>query len=149
MPLDGSTRRAPREQRALRATAKATVRPPSRAKLKREEEAASALEFREAQAARRKGEVAYDAALKRCVRSGVFPDFAANPEPVGTNRVVYVDGQTQIMLFVAESTVGLNHVGFIADLLKANVDPKLVKRLTKRHRTETRPAHRLTSSPVG
>lgn len=118
-------------------------------RLRREEQADAALEIREAQAARRKGESRWDAAIKQGIKSHVIPDFTAMPEPVGTNRVVYADAQTQISLFVAEPIEGLNYLGFIADLLKADVDPKLVKRLSRKHRTETRPAHRLTSSPVG
>lgn len=138
MPLDGTTR------------AKAKASPRTLAlRLKREEQSADALEIREAQAARRKGETRWEAAIRRGIKSHVLPDFSTDPEPVGTNRVVYVDAQTQISLFVAEPIEGLDHVGFIADLLKANIDPKLVKRLARKHRTETRPAHRLTSSPVG
>lgn len=118
-------------------------------RLKREEQSAAAREIREAQAARRKGETRWEAAIKLGIKTRVIPDFTTAPEPVGTNRIVYVDAQTQISLFVAEPIEGLDHLGFIADLLKADVDAKLVKRLSRKHRTETRPAHRLTSSPAG
>lgn len=138
MPLDDTRRRKPQPSKRTLAL-----------RLKREEQAAVALEIREAQAARRKGETRWEAAIKQGIKAHVIPDFATAPEPVGTNRVVYVDAKTQISLFVAEPIEGLNHLGFIADLLKAGVDPKLIKRLARKHLTETRPAHRLTSSPVG
>jgi hypothetical protein len=135
MPLDGTTR--------TRAKAKP-------ASLKREEQSAAALEIREAQAARRKGESRWDAAIKLGIKARVIPDFTISPEPAGTNRVVYLDALTQISLFVAEPIEGLDYAGFIADLLKARPDEvKLVRRLARKHRTETRPAHRLTSTPAG
>lgn len=142
MPLDDTTRRG-------KATAKQPTKRTIAARLRKAQRAGAALTFRHAQAARRKAETDYEAAMKLCVGCGVLPDFAANPEEPGTNRVVYADGATQITLFVAEPIEGINTAGFIADLIRAEVDPKLVRRLAKKHRTEARPAHRLTSSPVG
>jgi hypothetical protein len=138
MPLDGTSRGKPQPSKRTIAL-----------RLRREEQSAVALEIREAQAARRKGETRWEAAIKLGIKARVIPDFTTTPEPVGTNRVVYVDAKTQISLFVAEPIEGLDYLGFIADLLKAGFEPKVVKRLARKHRTETRPAHRLTSSPVG
>jgi hypothetical protein len=44
--------------------------------------------------------------------------------------------------------VGVDHAGYVADLLKAGVKPALIKRLDKKHRTEMRPAHKFTASLV-
>lgn len=119
---------------------------PSRAKLKRAEAAAAALEICEAQAARRTGEARWDAAIKRAVQAGVIPDSQANPEPVGTNRQTYADAVVTVSLFVAAPIAGLNHAAFVADLLKAEVDPRLIKRLHRKHRTQTKAAHRYTAT---
>lgn len=117
----------------------------SRNRAKREEQEAAAFELTEAQQARRVGESRWDNAMKRAVNAAVVPDFSLNPEPVGTQRQTYVDAAVSVTLFVAQSIEGMDHVGLIADLLKAGIDPKLITRLCRRHRTETRPAHRITT----
>ena len=80
------------------------------------------------------------------VRAGVIFDHERAPEPVGTNRLVYSGPLVEIGVAVAAPIEGIDHAGFVADLLRAGVKPALVKRLTTKHTTETRPAHKFTSS---
>jgi hypothetical protein len=95
---------------------------------------------------------AYEAARKRAhaalVKLGIFPDHEKHPLPVGTNMVVYSDGEVVITLTVAEPIAGINYEGMAADLLKLGIKPATLKRLEKKHRTETRPAHKFVSSLV-
>jgi hypothetical protein len=121
---------------------------PSRSRAKRDEQEAAAFELTEAQAARRAGEVRWEAAMKRAVKAAVVPDFSLNPEPAGTLRQTYVDNAVAVTLFVAQPIEGMDAVGLVADLLKAGVDQKLINRLTRKHRTETRAAHRITTAFV-
>jgi hypothetical protein len=121
---------------------------PSRSRVKREEQEAAAFELTEAQAARRQGEVRWEAAMKRAVKAAVVPDFVLNPEPVGTTRQTYVDNAVSVTLFVAQPIEGMDSTGLLADLQKAGVDQKLLNRLTRKHHTETRAAHRITTTFV-
>lgn len=127
MPLDGTVRRRARKPAA----------------------GLAAMRVYDAQTGRRDAEKEWDLALAGAVKAGVIPDHLASPEPAGTNRVVYADDSMQISLSVVAPIVGINFAGFVAGLVKAEVDPKLIARLTRKHRTETRPAHRFTSSLVG
>jgi hypothetical protein len=90
----------------------------------------------------------WEAARKRAhaalVRLGIFPEGL----PTGTNMVVYSDSELVITLTVVEPIVGVDHAGYVADLLKQGVSPALIKRLDKKWRIETRPAHKFTSSLV-
>lgn len=132
MPLDGTSRTKPKA---------AQVR-------KKPSAALAARRLCDAQLGRREAEKEWDASISSAVKTGVIPDHIANPEPAGTSRVVYADDEIQISLAVVAPIVGINFAGFVASLLKAGVDAKLIARNTKRHRTETKAAHRFTCSLV-
>lgn len=129
MPLDGTSRQRVRKTNTAAARA--------------------ARRVFDAQVGRREAEKEWDGAIAGAVKAGVLPDYQANPEAAGTNRVVYADAELQISLAVLAPIVGINFAGFVAGLVKAGVDGKLLTRLTRRHRTETRAAHRITPSLVG
>ena len=82
------------------------------------------------------------------VKAAVIFDHEKFPEPVGTNRLVYAGEVVEISVSVAAPIAGVDHVAFVVDLLKAGVKPALIKRLTAKHTTETRPAHKFVSSLV-
>jgi hypothetical protein len=97
---------------------------------------------------RRRAETEWNAALALAVETGVIFDHREDPEPVGTDRVVFAGLVTEIRVTVAAPIAGVDHAGFVADLLKAGVKPALIKRLTGKHATETRPAHSFKPSLV-
>jgi len=109
---------------------------------------AAAWEYHEASLALRADEVRRTKAQAAAVKAGVLPDHLKFPRPVGTNEVVYADGVLVISVTVFAPIAGVDHAGYVEDLLKAGVKPALIKRLDKKHRTETRPAHKFTSSLV-
>lgn len=125
-----------------------TSRPPSKAAFRKQAKAAAAKRLSDAQKARKEADKEWDNALVGAVKAGVIPDCTANPESAGTNRVVYKDAVLQITLSVAASISGIYLPGFLAGLAKAKVDPKLITRLSIKHATETRPAHKFTASQV-
>jgi hypothetical protein len=108
----------------------------------------AAVDFYVAQRTRRAAEMAWSAALTGAIKAGVVPNYLAEPEPVGTNRLVYADRRVQIMLSVVAGIEGLDVVGFLDWLVANKVDPRLVARGAAKFRTETRPAHRFTSTAV-
>jgi hypothetical protein len=108
----------------------------------------AALQYHHASVGLRDAEARRKRATAAAVKLGILPDWEKFPLPVGTCLVVYQDGTVSIALTVVEPIVGCDHAGFVADLLKAGVKPALLKRLEKKHRTETRPAHKFTSSVV-
>ncbi len=109
---------------------------------------AAALEYHEASVGLRDAEARRKRATVVAVRLGILPDHEKHPLPVGTCEVVYADDGLVISVTVLEPIAGIDHAGYVADLLKAGVKPAVIKRLDKRHKTETRPAHRFTSSLV-
>lgn len=88
------------------------------------------------------------AAITAAIKAGVLFDHSKAPLPVGTNRIVYAGAIVEITVSVAAGVEGVDHTAFVADLIKAKVDPKLIGRLSNRHKTETRPAHKFVSSLV-
>jgi hypothetical protein len=109
---------------------------------------AAALEYHDASVGLRDAEARRKKATAAAVKLGVLPDHERFPLPVGTSQVVYADGLLVISVTVLEPIAGIDHAGYVADLLKAGVKPALIRRLDKKHRTETRPAHRFSSSLV-
>jgi hypothetical protein len=109
----------------------------------------AAREYHDASVGLRDAESRRKRATTAAVKLGVLPDWDKHPLPVGTAQVVYADGELVISLNVVAPIAGIDHAGYVADLLKAGVKPALIKRLDKKHRTETRPAHKFTSSLLG
>ena len=95
---------------------------------------------------RRLAESAWQQALAGAIKTGTIPDAAKAPEPVGTDRIVYTGQSVIIRLVVVKPIVQVDHAAYVADALAAGVDPKLLRRLEKKHTSETRPAHRFTTS---
>lgn len=109
----------------------------------------AAWEYHVASALHRLSETRRNAAIKEAIRAGVMFDHEKTPAAAGTQRVVYAGPIVEIAVKVADGgRAGLFVDGFVADLIKAKVDPKLIERLRAKHRTETRPAHGFTSSLV-
>lgn len=109
----------------------------------------AAWEYHVASALLRLAEKRRDAAIKEAIRAGVMFDHEKTPAAAGTQRVVYAGPIVEIAVKVADGgRAGLFVDGFVADLIKAKVDPKLIERLRAKHRTETRPSHAFTSSLV-
>jgi hypothetical protein len=107
-----------------------------------------AREYHDASVGLRDAEARRKKATAAAVKLGVLPDHERFPLPVGTAEVVYADDGLVISVTVVAPITGWDHAGFVADLLKAGVKPALIKRLDKKHRTETRPAHKFVSSLV-
>lgn len=161
MPLDDTGRRPPKPAIALAAVDPIAagfieiVRiidlavPANRAKGRRLAKLTTAWRVYRLQKIRRLVERLWDLGMAEAVKGGLIPDHTAYPEPAGTYRVVYAGEVVEISLAVAEPIEGINFPGFLADLLKAGVEAKLIKRLTRKHRTETKPAHRFTVSLIG
>lgn len=82
------------------------------------------------------------------VKAGVMFDHEKQPEPVGTERVVYAGQLVEVSVTVAAPIVGLDHLAFVVGLLEAGVKASLVRRLQAKYATETRASHRFTSSLV-
>lgn len=120
--------------------------PASKAKGTRLAKAETSWKVYRGQKVRRLVEKLWENIMAEAVRQDVIPDHLEHPEPPGTNRMVYVGEAVEISLAVSEPVEGINFEGFVADLLKAEVKPALIKRLTRRHRTETRAAHKFTAS---
>lgn len=95
---------------------------------------------------RRLAESAWSAALAGAVKAGTIPDTTKNPEPVGTDRIVYAGQSVIVRLVVVKPILQVDHAGYVADALAAGVDAKLLRRLEKKHTSETRPAHRFSTS---
>lgn len=109
----------------------------------------AAWEYHVASALLRLAEKRRDAAIRAAIKVGVMFDHSAKPLPAGSSRVVYRGPIVEIAVAVADGgRIGLMVDNFVADLVKAKVDPKLIERLRRRHRTETAPAHSFTSSLV-
>lgn len=90
-----------------------------------------------------------DDAIKAAVKAGVMFDHEKDPQPAGTQRVVYSGPIVEISVKVGESgRVGIDFPAFVDSLVKAKVDPRLIERLRVKHRTETRPSHEFRSSLV-
>ena len=120
----------------------------TRAKPAKAARATAAREVADALRARRDAEKRWDNALNDGIKTGALPDYRANPEPVGTNRVVYSDSDVQLSLSVIAPIAGIDAVGLMAYLAKWKVEPKLLARAAKKFRTETRPAHKVTANQV-
>jgi hypothetical protein len=95
---------------------------------------------------RRLAESAWQQALAGAIKTGTIPDAAKAPEPVGTDRIVYAGPVVCIRLVVAKPIEVVDHLAYVAELLEAGVNPALLRKLAKRHTTETRPAHRFSTS---
>lgn len=109
----------------------------------------AAWEYHVASALLRLAENRRTAAIKAAIKLGVMFDHKKEPLPAGSNRVVYQGPIVEIAVAVADGgRAGLFVDGFVADLVKAKVDPKLVERLRLKNRTETAPSHSFTSSLV-
>lgn len=89
-----------------------------------------------------------DAAITAAVKAGVLFDHKKAPLPAGTQRVVYTDPFVEVAVKVEEGRAGVNHPGYVADLLLAKVDPKLLARLDRKHATTSASPHKFTSSLV-
>lgn len=120
----------------------------TRAKPAKALRAAAAKEVADAHKARRDADKRWDNAIDGGIKTGALPDYRSNPEPVGTNRVVYADAAVQLSLSVIAPIVGIEAVGLMAYLAKWKVEPKLLARAAKKFRTETRPAHKVTANQV-
>lgn len=142
MPLDDGVRTARLADDSANARARA------RALFSNDPQVAVAWKYHETSLALRAAEVERTKAHAAAVKAGVLFDHLTNPEPVGTSRVVYADTAVAITVTVYAPIVGVDHAGYVADLLKAGVKPALIKRLERKHRTETRPAHKFTTSVV-
>lgn len=82
-----------------------------------------------------------------CVAEGVLPD-PASPSPIGTIETVYADATISIAMKVVAQADRVDVVALVADLTKAGVDPKVLKRLTKKHTRSFAGAHIFTASLV-
>ncbi len=89
-----------------------------------------------------------DKAIAAAIKAGVLFDHFKKPRPVGTHEIVYSGAIIEIILSVSAGTPGVDHDGFVADLVKAKIDPKLLRRLATKWAIETRPAHKFVSSLV-
>jgi hypothetical protein len=79
-------------------------------------------------------------ATSAAVKSGVIFDHKAHPEPAGTEREVYDDGEVRITLKVAEPSQKLDEAAFLAVKLQ---------RLVDKHTHDTAASHTFSSSLVG
>ncbi len=87
-------------------------------------------------------------AIKAAIVAGVMFDHEKNREPAGTNRVVYDGEVVRIDLSVGTGGAGIDHPGYVASLLAAGVDPKLLTRLANKHATVTAAPHSFSASLV-
>ena len=109
---------------------------------------AAAWEYHEASLGLRAAEQRRTRAQALAVRVGVLPDHLNDPLPVGTSAVVYADAAVVINVQVFAPIVGVDVDGLEASLVKAGVKLAVVRRAFKANRTETRPAHKFTSSAL-
>jgi len=86
-----------------------------------------------------------EAAKKALIASGVLPDYAANPLPVGTVATIYSDPLVMLSVKVTQQAARLNVDACFADLAAAGVKVGLLRRLRKRHTTEFGGAHIITA----
>jgi hypothetical protein len=90
-----------------------------------------------------------EAATKAAVAAGVLPDHAKAPLPIGQHPGVYRGEVIEISAAVVAQADKLDGPGLVADLLAANVAPRLVKRLVAKNTRQFNPAHRYAASLVG
>lgn len=109
---------------------------------------ASALEYHVASQLNREADARKKKAVAAAIRSGVLFDHLKEPMEPGTSQVIYSGRSVEISVAVGQPIEGVDHDGFVDGLLAAGVKPALIKRLAAKHATETRPAHRFTSSLV-
>ena len=79
------------------------------------------------------------------IASGVLPDYAANPLPVGTVATIYSDPLVMLSVKVVQQADRLAVDAFVADLVAAGVKLPLLRRLRKRHTTGFSGAHTITA----
>ena len=84
----------------------------------------------------------------KCVAEGVLPDHEAHPSPIGTAETVYVDEIVSIGMKVVAQADRCDVAALVADLTKAGVDQKVLKRLVKKHTKTYAGAHIFTASLV-
>lgn len=84
----------------------------------------------------------------KAVAEGVLPDYETNPSPIGTAETVYTDGLVAVGMKVVAQADRHDVPGLVADLTKAGVDPKVLKRLLKKHTRSFNGAHIFTATLV-
>jgi hypothetical protein len=108
----------------------------------------SAYEYHVASQLSRFAEARKRKAHAAAVKAGVMFDHLKDPMEPGTAQVVYAGAVIEISVAVGQPVAGIDHDGFVEGLLLAGVKLSLIKRLSARHATDTRPAHTFTSSLV-
>ncbi len=87
-------------------------------------------------------------AKAQAVAAGVLPDHEAHPSPIGTMETIYADKLISISMKVVAQADRVDVTSLIADLTKAGLPERVLKKLLKRH-TRTFPgAHIFTASLV-
>lgn len=94
----------------------------------------------------RLAEARREKAKRAAVAGGVLPDHSAAPMPIGTTETVYTGELVTIGVKVVEQASRLDAAGFIADLEKAGLPARTLKRLVKKHTTTFSGAHIFTAS---
>jgi hypothetical protein len=87
-------------------------------------------------------------AIKAAVTGGVLFDHSENPEPIGTNRVVYDGDVIRIDLEVGTPGTKLDVDALIPALVKAGLRLDKVNELINKHTVENAAPHKFTSSLV-
>jgi hypothetical protein len=88
-------------------------------------------------------------ATSAAVKSGVIFDHKAHPEPAGTEREVYDDGEVRITLKVSEPSQKLDEAAFLAALGPMFKIPAVkLQRLVDKHTHDTAASHTFSSSLV-
>ena len=82
------------------------------------------------------------------IKAGVMFDHKKHPDEAETARVVYNGDLVRIDLTVGTGRDGIDHDAFVAFLLKAKVDAKLLARAAVNCATTTAPPHKLECSLV-
>jgi hypothetical protein len=100
-----------------------------------------AWRFLVAKLLRKAAEAEEGAAIKEAIKAGVLFDHKKNPEESDTARVVYDGEAVRIDLTVGTGRAGIDHDKFVAGLVLAKVDPKLLARLALNCATVTAPPH--------
>jgi len=109
---------------------------------------AAAWDYHVASQLLRAAEARREKAHKACVTLGVMFDHKKNPDPVGTDRLVYPGDVVEISVKVTTATTKLDAVELGVRLVKAGLSIKIVEKLYRECTVENDAPHKFTTSLV-